>query len=184
MTRIFDPFVQADREGDALRGGLGLGLPIVNDLVRRHEGLVSVESEGPGRGAAFTVDLPTTTGSEPPKQIVQPQSAGARAGVRILVVDDNVDLAELLSEALQEEGFQTSVAHDGRAALATWRKFLPHAGVLDVGLPDLDGYEVARALRAEHGTERDADRRDRVRRSPPIVRGRPTQASIATWSSR
>jgi signal transduction histidine kinase/ActR/RegA family two-component response regulator len=151
MTRIFDPFVQTDREGDALRGGLGLGLPIVSDLVRRHEGRVSVESEGPGRGAAFTVDLPTTTGSEPPKQIVQPQPSVARAGVRILVVDDNVDLAELLSEALQQEGFQTSVAHDGNEALATWRTFHPHAGVLDVGLPDLDGYEVAKALRAEHG---------------------------------
>jgi signal transduction histidine kinase/ActR/RegA family two-component response regulator len=151
MTRIFDPFVQAEREGDALRGGLGLGLPIVRDLVSRHEGLVSVESEGPGRGAAFTVDLPTATGSQPAREIVRPQPSGARAGVRILVVDDNIDLAELLSEALQDEGFQTSVAHDGQAALATWREFLPHAAVLDVGLPDLDGYEVARAVRAEHG---------------------------------
>ncbi|HVV51937.1 MAG TPA: hybrid sensor histidine kinase/response regulator [Polyangia bacterium] len=151
LARIFEPFVQADRERDALRGGLGLGLAIVNNLVQRHGGTVSVESEGRGRGAAFTVDLPTAVGAERPRETAPPQPAGARAGVRILVVDDNVDLAELLSEALQEEGFQTSVAHDGRGALATWRSFLPHAGVLDVGLPDVDGYELARALRAEHG---------------------------------
>ena len=71
--------------------------------------------------------------------------------MRVLVVDDNVDIAELLSEALQDEGFQTAVAHDGRAALERWRSFAPHAAVLDVGLPELDGYELARTLRAEHG---------------------------------
>jgi DNA-binding response OmpR family regulator len=69
----------------------------------------------------------------------------------VLVVDDNIDLAELLSEALKIEGFQTSVAHDARTALEQWRTFAPHAAVLDVGLPDLDGYELARTLRAEHG---------------------------------
>jgi len=151
LARIFEPFVQADRERDALRGGLGLGLAIVSNLVQRHGGTVSVESEGRGRGTAFTVDLPTAVGIEPPKRSAEPQPAAARAGVRILVVDDNADLAELLSEALQEEGFETSVAHDGRGALVTWRSFLPHAGVLDVGLPDLDGYELAKTLRAEHG---------------------------------
>jgi CheY-like chemotaxis protein len=71
--------------------------------------------------------------------------------VRVLVVDDNVDIAELLSEALQDEGFQTAVAHDGHAALERWRSFVPHAAVLDVGLPDVDGYELARAFRSEHG---------------------------------
>jgi CheY-like chemotaxis protein len=75
----------------------------------------------------------------------------ARKGVRVLVVDDNVDIADLLSEALQHEGFETAVANDGHSAIATWRTFRPHAGVLDVGLPDLDGYAVARSLRAEHG---------------------------------
>jgi CheY-like chemotaxis protein len=67
------------------------------------------------------------------------------------VVDDNVDVAELLAEALQDEGFETAVAHGGQDALARWRSFLPHAGVLDVGLPDVDGYELAKALRAEYG---------------------------------
>jgi CheY-like chemotaxis protein len=151
MTRIFEPFVQADRERDALRGGLGLGLAIVRNLVQRHDGTVSVRSEGHGRGTVFTVDLPIATGIELPKPIVQRQPSGARAGVRILVVDDNIDLAQLLSEALQEEGFETCIAHDGRGALTSWRSFLPHAGVFDVGLPDVDGYELAKTLRAEYG---------------------------------
>ena len=69
----------------------------------------------------------------------------------MLVVDDDVDIAELLSEALRIEGFQTAVEHDARAALERWRNFVPHAAVLDVGLPDVDGYQLARTLRAEHG---------------------------------
>jgi DNA-binding response OmpR family regulator len=83
---------------------------------------------------------------------VPPQPSERRAQVRVLVVDDDADIAELLSEALQGKGFQTAVANDGKDALEHWRRFLPHAGLLDVGLPGLDGYAVARAVRAEHGT--------------------------------
>jgi signal transduction histidine kinase/ActR/RegA family two-component response regulator len=151
LGRIFEPFVQADRERGALAGGLGLGLAIVKNLVERHQGTISAHSEGRGLGAAFTVELPTVARPESPPDPVRPYSPVARAGVRVLVVDDNVDIAELLSEALQDEGFQTAVAHDGHGALERWRSFTPHAAVLDVGLPDLDGYELARALRAEHG---------------------------------
>ena len=151
MQRIFEPFVQADRARDALHGGLGLGLAIVSNLVQRHGGSTSAHSEGRGRGASFTVELPVAGAVPPPAAIVRPQASSARAGVRVLVVDDNTDLAELLSDALQEEGFETAVAHDASGALARWRSFLPHAGVLDVGLPDLDGYELAKTLRAEHG---------------------------------
>jgi len=151
MERIFEPFVQADRARDVLRGGLGLGLAIVSSMVRRHGGSVAVHSEGKGRGTTFTVELPTSTGVETAKPVRRTQPIEARAHLRVLVVDDNTDLAELLSEALQSEGFQTAVANDGKAAIARWRTFLPHAGVLDVGLPDLDGYELARTVRAEHG---------------------------------
>ncbi len=151
LDRIFEPFVQADHERDALHGGLGLGLAIVKTLVQRHGGTIRAHSEGRGRGAAFTVDLPTVLRVEPKTQPPAPAPSVARAGVRVLVVDDNVDVAELLSEALQDQGFQTAVAHDGRTALRTWRSFAPHAAVLDVGLPDLDGYQLARTLRAEHG---------------------------------
>jgi signal transduction histidine kinase/ActR/RegA family two-component response regulator len=153
MGRIFEPFVQADRERDALSGGLGLGLAIVSNLVERHGGAISVHSEGRGRGAAFTVELPALASVEAAVPTAHPPAPAAyRAGVRVLVVDDNVDIAELLSDALQDEGFQTAIAHDAQGALERWRTFGPHAAVLDVGLPDLDGYELARTLRARHGT--------------------------------
>jgi signal transduction histidine kinase/ActR/RegA family two-component response regulator len=151
LDRIFEPFVQADRARDVLRGGLGLGLAIVRSLVRRHGGSISAQSAGRGLGAAFAVELPTTTRAKTPLPVVRRLPAQARGGVRVLVVDDNQDLAELLSEALQVEGFQTAIAADGSGAIESWRSFSPHVGVLDVGLPDLDGYQVAQVLRAEHG---------------------------------
>ncbi|HEY1547172.1 MAG TPA: hybrid sensor histidine kinase/response regulator, partial [Kofleriaceae bacterium] len=141
----------ADRERDALQGGLGLGLAIVSNLVQRHGGSIHARSDGRGRGTAFTVDLPTIPYVELVREAPRPMSTRARADVRVLVVDDNVDIAELLSEALQGAGFQTSIAHDAHDALGRWQTFLPHAGVLDVGLPDLDGYELAKILRAKYG---------------------------------
>ena len=151
LRRIFEPFVQADRQHDALRGGLGLGLAIVKNLVERHDGTITVHSDGPGRGAAFTVELPTVARCEEPAAPAPPQAPGARANVRVLVVDDNVDIAELLSEALRIEGFQTAIEHDARTALERWRSFVPHAAILDVGLPEIDGYELAKQVRADHG---------------------------------
>ncbi len=153
MARIFEPFVQVDRKADALRGGLGLGLAIVSNLVQRHGGSIAVHSDGPGSGTVFTVKLPTVSDTIATAETASPQGKSARAGVRVLVVDDNVDVADLLSVALEIEGFQTAVANDGRAALARWRSFAPHAAVLDVGLPELDGYELAKTLRAEHGSD-------------------------------
>ncbi len=111
-----------------------------------------MHSEGHGRGTVFTVKLPTVSEAIAPAKAVSPQGLSARADVRVLVVDDNVDVADLLSVALEIEGFQTAVAHDARDALARWRSFAPHAAVLDVGLPELDGYELAKTLRAEHGS--------------------------------
>ncbi len=153
IGRIFEPFVQADRERDALRGGLGLGLAIVANLVERHGGTTTVESAGEGKGAAFTVELPTVQGAASTVKPVRPQPAGARARLKVLVVDDDVDIAELLSEALQLEGYQTAVAHDARATMEQWRTFAPHAAVVDIGLPDADGYELVRTLRAEYGKD-------------------------------
>jgi signal transduction histidine kinase/ActR/RegA family two-component response regulator len=152
LGRIFEPFVQADRERNTFAGGLGLGLAIVKNLVDRHGGTISAESEGRGRGSAFTVDLPTVRVAETAKKIALPRPSNARAGVRVLVVDDNVDVAELLSVALEMEGFETAIAHDAEAALEQWRSFTPHAAVLDVGLPVLDGYTLARTVRKEHGS--------------------------------
>ena len=151
LARIFEPFVQAEGARDALRGGLGLGLAIVRNLVERHGGTISVQSEGAGRGSAFTVDLPLIACAEESAAAPQPHDMGARAAVRVLVVDDNEDIADLLSQALELEGFQTAIAHDARGALERWTSFVPHAAVLDVGLPELDGYELAKTLRAQHG---------------------------------
>jgi signal transduction histidine kinase/CheY-like chemotaxis protein len=153
LQRIFEPFVQADRARDTLRGGLGLGLAIVRNLVDRHGGSISVQSGGRGQGAAFTVELPTVAPVGAPPPPPAPKPADARANVRVLVVDDDIDIADLVSEALQAQGFQTAVANDGRTALSRWRGFAPHAGVLDVGLPDLDGYAVARVIRSEYGSD-------------------------------
>ncbi|HEY6460371.1 MAG TPA: hybrid sensor histidine kinase/response regulator, partial [Polyangiaceae bacterium] len=153
LRRIFEPFVQVDRERDSLRGGLGLGLAIVRDLVERHEGTIDARSDGLGRGSTFTVELPRIAASTTSPIVAVRGAPPSRAGMRVLVVDDNCDVADLLSEALQIEGFHTAVENDGRAALERWRSFRPHAAVLDVGLPDFDGLDLAKALRAEHGTD-------------------------------
>lgn len=152
LTRIFEPFVQAEGEADRRRGGLGLGLAIVRDLVTRHGGTISAHSSGRGNGSAFRVELPVVARPDSKPEPPKPEPASTRSGVRVLVVDDNTDVAELLSEALREAGFQTAIAFDAGAALRMWRAFGPHAAVLDVGLPEVDGYELAKTLRTEHGT--------------------------------
>ncbi len=157
LATIFEPFVQTNGKHDAARGGLGLGLAIVKSLVERHDGSVSVDSDGEGRGSRFIVELPTVA---PVEQLSRPAPRRAtrritpateRLGLRVLVVDDNVEMAQLLSEALSLEGFSTIVAHDARSALLAWRSFDPQAAVLDLSMPVIDGYELARRLRAEHG---------------------------------
>jgi signal transduction histidine kinase/ActR/RegA family two-component response regulator len=153
LQRIFEPFVQGEKQRDALSGGLGLGLAIVKSLVDRHGGSISVTSGGAGAGSTFTVDLPTI--AAPAAEIEAPSrvEAKSRSGLRVLVVDDNIDVAALLSEALELEGFTTAVAHDAPGALEVGRRFMPHAAVLDVGLPGVDGYELAQAIRAEYGRD-------------------------------
>jgi signal transduction histidine kinase/ActR/RegA family two-component response regulator len=153
LARIFEPFVQVDRDSGALSGGLGLGLAIVRTLVERHGGTIVAESDGPGHGSTFKVRLPAVqhaprlapVNSKPPKR--------TRAGMRVLIVDDNVDMAQLLSTGLGMEGFETAETNDAATAIERWRTFRPHAAILDVGLPDMDGYVLARELRKEHGTE-------------------------------
>jgi signal transduction histidine kinase/CheY-like chemotaxis protein len=152
LARIFEPFVQAQGERDAARGGLGLGLAIVKNLVDRHGGNIGVHSDGEGTGASFSIELPTLAQAEPLVAPPAPRVQSERSGLRVLVVDDNIDVAELLSEALELEGYQTATANDAVSALEAWRRFGPQAGVLDLGMPELDGYELARRLRAEHGS--------------------------------
>jgi two-component system CheB/CheR fusion protein len=147
LPRVFDLFAQADRTLDRSKGGLGLGLTLVRQLVELHGGSVTAASEGPGKGSRFTVRLPLQA-RPPAVRLARPATApdAAGPGLRILVVDDHVDGADTLCMLLQDHGHRVSVAHDGPTALA-----MASAGVdvviLDIGLPGMDGYTVARTLR-------------------------------------
>jgi PAS domain S-box-containing protein len=147
LPRVFELFTQVDRSLDRSQGGLGIGLTVVRKLAEMHGGSVSVTSEGMGQGSEFTVRLPLVVESPRPLPIELP--AASAGPMRILVVDDNVDMANSLGRLLEQEGHTITTAHDGLAALAAARKFKPNAIVLDIGLPGLDGYRVAEALRRE-----------------------------------
>jgi PAS domain S-box-containing protein len=145
LERIFDLFTQAERGLDRAQGGLGIGLTVVKRLVELHGGSIEAQSEGVGRGAEFVVRLPLARGEEE----VHPPPPGARAGrsKRILVVDDSEDIAETLARLLELSGHEVTVAHDGPAALAEAEKIAPEVILLDIGMPGMNGYELARRLR-------------------------------------
>jgi PAS domain S-box-containing protein len=153
LPRVFDLFVQERQALDRSQGGLGIGLAIVRNLIERHGGSVAARSDGPGHGSEFEIRLPAVT-SEQEQDAV---GAGARKtpsailsplrAARILVVDDNEDGAEMLAEALGERGYDTRVAHDAPTALRLAAEFLPQVAFLDIGLPVMDGYELATHLR-------------------------------------
>ncbi|MHB8879830.1 MAG: PAS domain S-box protein [Myxococcaceae bacterium] len=151
LKRLFEPFAQADRSLDRTQGGLGLGLALVKGLVELHGGEVSAASEGIGRGARFTIKLPLdergTLGICPP----QPGEPATRER-RVLVIEDNKDAADSLSEVLQLSGHRVEVAYDGDAGLAKAREFRPEVVLCDIGLPGMDGYAVARSLRGDSVT--------------------------------
>jgi signal transduction histidine kinase/CheY-like chemotaxis protein len=153
LSRIFEPFVQVGPNLNALSNGLGLGLAIVRTLVERHGGSITADSEGPGHGSTFTVELPTVIASYGRPRVDFKQKKRTPTGMRVLVVDDNADMTDLLCEALGRAGFETAAAYDASSALEQWREFRPRAAILDVGLPDIDGCELAKALRAEYGPE-------------------------------
>jgi CheY-like chemotaxis protein len=145
-------FVQGDRGIDRSQGGLGLGLAIVRGIVTAHHGRSWAESEGATRGSEFFVALPAagTSGVPSPCSDHPPLPPSMRCS-RILIVDDNEDAAALLREHLSGLGHQVEVALDGRDALAAAATFDPHAAFLDIGLPGMDGLELARRLRALPG---------------------------------
>ena len=153
VPRVFDLFVQERQGIDRSQGGLGLGLTIVRNLVERHGGRVSAHSDGPGTGSEFVVRLPKAMATARPESRSKHPVGGARSAgptpdaLRILVVDDNVDGAEMLAMALREKGYNTRVAHDAPAALNVAAEFRPDVAFLDIGLPVMDGYELAARLR-------------------------------------
>lgn len=148
LPYIFDLFIQAERTPDRSQGGLGLGLALVKSLVVLHGGRVEAHSEGPGLGSEFVVFLPCLA-EAPAASAPRPdvQSRGAR-GLKVLVVDDNVDAAQMLATLLEMNGYEVEVAYDGRGALANAMQAPPDVALLDIGLPDIDGHEVARRLRS------------------------------------
>jgi PAS domain S-box-containing protein len=155
LPHIFDLFVQAERRLDRSHGGLGIGLTLVRRLVEMHGGRVTAHSDGPGKGSEFVVRLPTL--SEEQKEALLRRQGEDRPAVpptaprRILVVDDNVDAADSLAVLLRLEGHEVRVAHDGPAALAAAQAEPPDVVILDLGMPGMDGFEVARRLRALPG---------------------------------
>ena len=148
LPRVFDLFTQERQALDRSQGGLGLGLAIVRSLVEAHGGRVSAHSEGPDRGSEFTVRIPAVAARPRVSEPARPAPTKAEgAGRRILVVDDNEDGAEALADALLDLGHVVEMAHDGPAALAKIDSFLPEIAILDIGLPVMDGYELARRIR-------------------------------------
>jgi len=147
MSRVFEPFVQADGGLARPKGGLGLGLALVKGLVELHGGTVSAHSDGPGRGSEFAVVLPLA--AAPQAAAPAPPPASGTRGLSILVIEDNVDAAQSLAEVLRLEGHRVHVATDGLSGIAKAREVGPDVILSDIGLPDLDGYELARALRSQ-----------------------------------
>jgi signal transduction histidine kinase/ActR/RegA family two-component response regulator len=155
LPRVFDLFVQGPRLPDRHEGGLGVGLTLVRSLVTMHGGEVVAFSEGLNRGSTFTVTLPRLAPSvQVAEAVAVPPVARMRQGAprrRILIVDDNIDAAELLSALFAHDGHDVVVVHDGAAALARLDEFTPEVAVLDIGLPVMDGYELAGRIREKLG---------------------------------
>jgi CheY-like chemotaxis protein len=148
LPKIFDPFVQAERTYNRAHGGLGIGLTLVRSIVELHGGSVEAHSAGPGEGSELVVRLPLLDSAAAAFHPPASAPVTAIAGQRILVVDDNVDAAESLSALLRCLGADVWTVHDGPAALECVRIHRPSAAVLDIGMPGMDGYEVARRARA------------------------------------
>jgi signal transduction histidine kinase len=151
LPNIFDLFVQGRQSIDRGEGGLGIGLALVRSLVQLHGGSVAVHSDGSGKGSVFTVRLPAEDPSDVKGRAARARPAPASSGRRILLVDDNEDAAAMLAEILMTAGHEVRTAGDGPTALESALSFRPDVAVLDIGLPAMDGYELATRLRAQAG---------------------------------
>ncbi len=154
LPQVFDLFVQGQRSMARAEGGLGIGLTLVQNLVRLHGGTVHAESAGLGHGSQFTVRLPAIPDDAPRRApTAPPLPASTSTPRRILVVDDNIDAAELTADLLRSAGHTVHVAHDGPAALSLAGRIRPDVALLDIGLPVMNGYELASRLRAALGSQ-------------------------------
>jgi signal transduction histidine kinase len=155
LGQVWDLFVQVDESPERTRKGLGIGLALVKDLVRRHGGSVEAASDGLGKGSTFTIRLPRAVGPEgqASTQTLQPveKHASNPDSRRILIVDDNLDAAETLSMMLEILGQQTHKAHDGNAAIQAAAEYQPDVIFMDIGLPGISGHEAASRIRKDLG---------------------------------
>jgi len=148
LDRVFDLFIQLEPNSGSALGGLGVGLALVRRIVELHGGCVQARSEGVGRGAEFTVRIPVSA-SPLAAAVAEEASDGQFSdAVRVLVVDDNVDASDSLAMMLQASGQETRAVYDGPTALRLFETFRPHLVLLDIGMPQMNGYDVARALRS------------------------------------
>jgi CheY-like chemotaxis protein len=149
LERVFEAFVQQRQAIDRGRGGLGLGLAIARTLVELHGGSVRAESAGPGQGSEIIVELPVSAVRDlsAERDTRSRLSVAKPRGLRLLVVDDNTDAAELMTHALRHVGYHVASAHDGPSALVRAREFRPDVALLYIGLPVMDGYELAERLK-------------------------------------
>jgi signal transduction histidine kinase len=200
LPHVFELFTQGERTLDRSQGGLGVGLTVVKRLVELHQGRVEVHSDGIGKGALFRITLPCISevfqGEEPEK----PRAAAPAGGMRVLVVDDNMDAAESIAVYLRLEGHEVRTVSDGAQAVAIAQVFAPQVAVLDIGLPGMSGYELARRLGQGAGAAPAllialtgyGHKEDRARSSDAgfhhhFVKPadpRDIQAAIAGWSAR
>jgi CheY-like chemotaxis protein len=152
LPSIFDMFTQAGQTPNRFQGGLGIGLALVRRLVELHGGSVLAHSDGPGKGSEFRVRLPALPlqRPEPSKPPPEPEPAKGRT-LRILVVEDEVATAEMLGMLLELWGHTVQTVHDGPAALAAASTFRPEVVLCDIGLPAMNGYQLARQLRQQEG---------------------------------
>ena len=153
LSRIFEPFMQADHSLDRSQGGLGVGLTLARSLVEMHGGTLTAFSEGPGRGSKFVIWLPIqrTPAASPDPEGGAGERKEGRPGRRVLVVDDNRDSAESIALLVEIWGHEVRTAFDGPSALDIAAAYRPEVILLDIGLPGMDGYEVARRLRQGAG---------------------------------
>jgi PAS domain S-box-containing protein len=149
LAAVFDLFTQVKRSPDRSQGGLGIGLALVKRLVGMHGGQVEAYSDGPGKGSEFVVRLPLWQGERNRAVVDEGRTTGDGPRLRVLVVDDNTDAADLLSELLEILGHEVRTAADGPSAIATACEVVPHVVLCDIGLPLLDGYAVVAQMRAQ-----------------------------------
>ena len=154
LPRVFDLFAQVDRSLERSQGGLGIGLALVRKLVEMHGGSVVADSAGPNRGCTFTVRLPLIHAPADQAEAACTLSQGMANDVRVLVVDDNVDSAQSMSQLLTMLGYHTRTAHDGLEALHVANAYHPQAVILDIGLPKLSGLDAARRIREQDWGQR------------------------------